>query len=211
MKLSVKEFEAKINADSLRIAFIGMSNIGKSHLATMLGRIDGFCHFEVDKQIQNSLGFGSMAEISDWLGFPWDKEYKRRASKYLQLEARHSLNAKAQKSLILDTTGSVVHIDNNSIKTIKQNYLVIYLKAKKEDIAKLRNTYFQQPKPTIWGDYYKKYQGLSEPDSLLKSYPGLLAARDKLYSEMADIIIDASGFHGVEKGRQVLQMIKSAL
>lgn len=53
-------------------------------------------------------------------------------------------------------------------------WLIIYIKASPSDIDALIDRYFQFPKPTIWGEEFKRIDGKSDKQSLLACYPTLL-------------------------------------
>ena len=213
MLLSAAEFDQKLAQGQLRIALIGMSNIGKSYTAQRIAKADGFqCH-DVDAQIQAKLGISTMGHMADWMGHPFADGYSEKAEKYLRLEANFSLAAAQDKgNLVLDTTGSVVHIPNNGKLSLNNRYLIIYIKANEGDIDTLVKRYFKYPKPTIWGDCFRLIDGKSSMDSLLASYPGLLALRAKLYAKLANITISASDFANPDiADEDILPLIRSYL
>jgi len=191
--LSAAEFDSRKAQGQLRIALIGMSNIGKSYTAKRITKADGFESYDVDAQIQAKLGKTSMGAMADWMGHPFTDGYGERSVEYLRLEAEISLAASQGKdNLILDTTGSVIHIPNEDIISINSNYLIVYIKASEADLETLVDRYFKYPKPTIWGDCYHKVDGKSDLDSLLACYPNLLTLRARLYTKFADITIEAA-------------------
>ena len=213
MHYSRQEFISKINQQELSMAFIGMSNIGKSYLSKILAMDKNFTRIDVDFEIQKQLGFKTMQEIANWLGFPWQDNYDDRARQYLDLEAKISLKqyANEKNNIVLDTTGSVVHLDSVAINNIKNRYLVIYLKARKDDLAILKKRYFTHPKPTIWGEYFQNSHNFDNKTRLMKDYPKLLMARERLYQDMADIIIPASNFKDCQTPEAILKQISDAL
>ena len=197
MLLSQEQFRENLTNNQLRIALIGMSNIGKSHWAQQLSSLHGFTIFEVDKAIQEQLGFSSLRETAKWMGHPFDVGYKSNAKQYLGCESKLTLMAdKTNGNLVLDTTGSVIHMSNNSIKVLYNNYLVVYLKASLTDINMLVKRFTSSPKPLIWGDYYKEYDGKTQAENLALSYPKLLKARAKLYTNFADVVLEVAQLKG---------------
>ena len=76
--LTKSEFDAHIANKTLRLAFVGMSNVGKSYRSKILRDESGFDWYQVDKEIMKSLGFSSMEEVSKWLGLPHAVTYQER-------------------------------------------------------------------------------------------------------------------------------------
>ena len=111
MQLSRAEFEARYAAGTLRVAFIGMSNIGKSYTAMRLATDDKFSLIEVDKLIMKELGQGSMDDFANWQGQPYSDGYAERELESIELESNITKAAMRDVvgNTILDTTGSVIH------------------------------------------------------------------------------------------------------
>lgn len=213
MLLSAAEFDQKNAQNQLRIALIGMSNIGKSYTAQRIAKADGFECYDVDAQIQAELGKKDMGAMADWMGHPFTDGYAAKAAEYLSLEAELSLAAgHGEGNLVLDTTGSVIHIPDEDIISLNNNYLVIYIKANDADISTLIDRYFKYPKPTIWGDCYHPVAEKPDLDSLLACYPDLLALRAKLYKELADITIEAADLANPDiADKDILPLIRNYL
>jgi len=135
MLLSSADFDAKRAKGDLSIALIGMSNIGKSYTAHRIAKANGFAHYDVDTLIQAKMDNPSMAAMAKWMGQPYADGYAHRAAEYLALETELTLAADQQSgNQILDTTGSVIHIDDSALKAIKNNYLIVYIQANLGDI-----------------------------------------------------------------------------
>ena len=88
--LTRAEYDAHIADNSLRIAFVGMANVGKSFRSKVLRDQFGFDWYQVDKEIIKSLGFTGMEEITQWLGLPSAATYEERERVYLDAEAKHT-------------------------------------------------------------------------------------------------------------------------
>jgi len=211
VRLTQAEFDEKRTQGTLRLALIGMSNIGKSYTAQRLVRAEGFTCYDVDAAIQAEMGNPNMQEMAKWMGHPYTDGYAKKAAKYLALEAELSLKANTQiGNLILDTTGSVVHIPDTAKQKLKDNFLIVYIKASPADIDILTQRYFKYPKPTIWGDSFQKISGKSNRASLLTCYPHLLKHRAKLYENMADISVQASVLTNQDlKDADILPLLQS--
>jgi len=213
MLLTAAEFDQKIAQGQLRIALIGMSNIGKSYTAQRIAKADNFACFDVDDQIQAKLGKNGMGAMADWMGHPFTDGYAAKSAKCLSHEAELSLSANSgEGNLILDTTGSVVHIPHENLISLNNSYLVIYIKANEADIDILIDRYFKYPKPTIWGECYHAVEGETDMDSLLTCYPDLLALRAKLYAKLADITIAAADLANPDiADKDIIPLIRSYL
>ena len=209
MRPNPAEFDRLYRDGALRIALIGMSNVGKTHWARTLKQRYGFVHYEVDERIQEILSLSSIANTAHWMGGPEDQAYEKNASRYLKLEAEHTLAAEEiPGNLILDTTGSVIHLAEEIKRNIKNKYLIVYLRASKADSARLIKHFTVSPKPLIWDIYYQKSNGESETETIAKCYPKLLSARHRLYSYLADLTLPAGSF---SKTHEWLDIIRAAL
>lgn len=213
MLLTAAEFDRKTAQNQLRIALIGMSNIGKSYTAQRIAKTSGFSCYDVDAQIQAKLGKNTMSAMAEWMGHPYSDGYAEKSAEYLNLEADLSLAANQGKgNLVLDTSGSVVHIPQKNKISLNNSYLIVYIEANDADIDTLIDRYFKYPKPTIWGDCYHVIDGKSAQDSLVSCYPDLLAHRAKLYAELSNITIKAADFSDPNMSSEdILLLIRSHL
>lgn len=192
MLLNQSEFDKRLKNKTLQIALIGMSNIGKSHWARRFKSRHGFQHYEVDNQIQDKLSLSSISRSAEWMGHPFDDKYQERATEYLALETELTFNAsKLDGNLILDTTGSVIYLPAQNLEAVTDDFLVIYLAARPDDLKRLTKRFKTSPKPLIWGDHYRKVEGLNDEESMTHLYPSLLSIRDSMYRNLADIELEA--------------------
>ena len=194
MKLTKAEFAERYAKGALKIAFIGMSNIGKSYTALRLATHYEFKLIEVDKIIWENLGHDSMEAFAQWQGHPYTQGYSERERESIALESqatRAALNTQEQNPMI-DTTGSVIYVDQDVLKKLKQDYYVVYIEAMQDHIGRLKVQYFKHPKPLIWAGHYKKIDGLSESESILQCYPKLLESRAKSYAKLADVTLPST-------------------
>jgi len=188
MKLSAKKFQQAYTDNSLKIAFVGMSNIGKSFTASRLAEAFEFKLIEVDKLIWNRLGHDTMDEFAAWQGHPFEEGYAERESLSIEMENHATLSAvnSAKGNTILDTTGSVIYIDPENIRRLKEEFYVVHIKAEPSDMERLKFDYYDNPKPLIWHRQYRPKPGLSDSENILACYPKLLMSRAKEYAVMAD-------------------------
>jgi len=193
VKLSRSEFETKYSSGNLRLAFIGMSNIGKSYTAKRVADRFEFTLVEVDKLIWEELGHDDMASFAEWQGQPYSKGYSEREYKSIGLETTATQKALRINSpnTILDTTGSVIYTGDNVLKELSRTHYVVYIQATEQALERLKLQYFQQPKPLIWKNYFEQVPGQSDKDAVLASYPKLLKARAESYESLADTVLSS--------------------
>ncbi|GHA83976.1 hypothetical protein GCM10009069_04160 [Algimonas arctica] len=193
MKLDRAEFDRRYAAGNLKLALIGMSNIGKSYSGMRLATQFDFSLIEVDRLIWDALGETDMDAFAAWQGQPYSAGYAERERQSMAMESdatQKSLTTTARNPL-LDTTGSVIYTDAAVLDQIRKDWFTVYIEAAPEHLDRLKSQYFAQPKPLAWQEHYQKRDGLSETESLLASYPDLLAARADDYRALADLTISS--------------------
>ena len=199
MQLASKEFHKRFESRRLKIAFIGMSNIGKSYTANRLSNFYGFECIEIDNLIWESLGYDSMSELAAWQGQPYEEGYAEREAKSIKLESQALSKAmdlaqdKDVGNVIIDTPGSVIYTDEMALARLKSEFLIVHIKAAPHDIKRLKLDYFANPKPLVWAGHFKADDKISNQENILSCYPGLLAARAKQYAQLSDVTL-GSGF-----------------
>ena len=195
MNLSPPEVQSRYRRGDLRIALLGMSNIGKSYFAARLVRDFSFQSVEVDQLIQSKLGQGSMDDHANWLGQPYSEGYTVRETKAMQLEGDATKEAmdfcQTAGNAVLDAPGSVIYVNDDILKQLKLSFWLIYIEANEDDIERLRKLYVTSPKPLIWKDSFNPSLGKSNKEAVLASYPNLLSQRSKTYESLADITLPA--------------------
>ena len=194
MKLTSRQFLNNLESGKLRLAFVGMSNIGKSYTAERLARHYKLDLVEVDKIIWSRLGFDDMEDFADWQGQPYEEGYAEREKELIQLEAEATQKAvdNSDAGQILDTTGSVIYIDPTIRRALKEAFFVVHIKAEPNDMERLKWDYFDNPKPLIWGRQYRPKPSLSDRENIFECYPKLLMSRAKDYTAMADATVTSS-------------------
>jgi len=194
MKLSRAEFDARYAAGTLKVAFIGMSNIGKSYTAMRLATKYDFSLIEVDKIIWENLGHDSMDAFAEWQGHPYTDGYAEREKHSIALETeatRKALKTDGHNPMI-DTTGSVIYTDEDVLKYLRQNYYIVYIEAMEDHLERLKVQYFKHPKPLVWAGHYEKLEGKTKIESILECYPKLLTSRGKAYAQQADATVSST-------------------
>ncbi len=191
------------------LIFVGMSGVGKSHLARLLGT-GGYRTFDVDSLIAAELhtlvtperGEQPVAAVGRWMGMPWTAGFDAREAQYLALEervTRRALDEAVTERLptVIDTTGSVVYLPEPIQLRLAAEGCVVYLHTPPEDRARLCEQYLRKPKPVCWGGLFESRPGETTRSAVERLYPELLATRDARYAKLAHIRIEGPELHGV--------------
>jgi len=194
MDLSRAEFDSRYALGTLKVAFIGMSNIGKSYTAMRLATKYDFSLIEVDKIIWENLGHDSMDAFAEWQGHPYTEGYDDREKHSISLESNATRNAlkTARHNPMIDTTGSVIYTDADVLEALSKEYYVVYIEAMEDHIERLKTQYFKHPKPLVWAGHYEKLKGKTETESILECYPKLLTSRGKAYAKHANVTLPST-------------------
>lgn len=212
-QLRQHEFGHHVEKGTLRLAFVGMSNVGKSRRAEALARDCGFFHHNVDTHIAHDLGLKSVQEIGEWLGYPNTEGYAQREKQYLDLEHKHTNLGTLDtggKNLVFDTTGSVVYLPDETIAWLRDNTLIVYLSVDDTDMEEMMERFFANIKPLVWGDKFSKKEGQQVGEAIRDSYPLLLQYRAEKYTTLSHLTISASLFWNAS-GQETLNIIKQNL
>lgn len=205
------EFDEAMRAGELRVALVGMSNAGKTKAGRALQKTGDFEHYEVDADIRRSLGLTNMNELADWLGLPDSDGYSEREKKYLELEEMYTtVERNAAKNLVLDTTGSVVHLSDQAQQKVREDALVVHFDVGNSTLDTLIEKFFETPKPIVWGEYFAPREGEGVRETLIRSYPKLLQERLQRFRSLSHINIPAATID-LSDGRAILTSIRSHL
>lgn len=193
MILTAKEFASRYEDNRLKIAFIGMSNIGKSYTASRLQSAYKFDVIEIDSLIIKELGKTSMADFAAWQGQPYEQGYAKREARSIELETKAVIEAlnTASHNTLIDTPGSIIYTNSKALKKLKNECLIVYIRAQNSDIERLKRDYFENPKPLIWKDHFKANKSQSDFENIMNNFPNLLRSRAEAYAELADITLEA--------------------
>lgn len=211
--LTRTEFDAHVNAKTLRLSFVGMSNSGKSYRARILERECDFFWYQVDEDIQKELGINGQEAMSTWLGYPSSSTYREREKKYLDLEGSFTSQAAMSshgKNLVFDTTGSVAHLSSMAHTALREHTLVVHLDVGEDSIDEMLIRFFKDPKPVAWSGYFTQNENENVEDAVRRSYPMLLRERLKKYRALAHVNIDARTLYDTS-GSDTLQIIREKL
>ncbi len=204
--LRVNDLDLNRKNGRLKIAVIGMSNIGKSYWTERLQDYLKVPGIEIDAQIQNKLAVDTLTDSAKWMGQPGSARYEENARRYLEIENAATLDAIATPgNLIIDTTGSVVHLDAETLAQLKYETLIVYLSADPQSEQTLIERYREVPKPLIWDGLH------SDPHAMdrTQDYRRLLRARAKMYAQLADVTIPVSSLTANDGGSDLWQCVKN--
>ncbi len=211
--LTQAEFDAHIAKRTLCLAFVGMSNVGKSYRSKVLRDESDFMWYDVDGEILKEFGFKTLDEISQWLGYPSSEGYVEREKQYLECENVHTkvdfLDA-IGKNLVFDTTGSVIYLPASTHAWLRDNCLMVNLVADENSVGHMTEKFFEYPKPVAWAGLFVSKEGESDTETLKRCYPHLLSHRLKKYRELANIHIPAEAMRD-KNGPETLNEIRNYL
>ena len=137
--------------------------------------------------------------MGEWMGFPYERDYKRRESQYLncEIEVLHEILEHLERTknatgenIVVDTTGSVVYAGEDILGKLPRYTTVVYLPVPSEVREGLLKAYISKPHPMLWRDAFSKAPGETNEESLARGYPRLLSSRERLYARYADVKIE---------------------
>lgn len=212
VQITPVEWDACLANRTLKLAFVGMSNAGKSHHSRVIRDECNFMWYEVDAAIQQDLGFSGMGEISKWLRQPYTEGFKQRQQRYLESEARSTkVNLEmGGKNLVFDTAGSCIYLNQEILNWLRNEMIVVNIDVEEEDIEQVTQRYIRGIKEIVWGDFFKKKEGETNEDALRRCFPILLQDRIRRYRELAHLTIPSMKLHN-KSGVEKLEVIKSYL
>jgi shikimate kinase len=181
----------------LRLALIGMSGSGKTFWTKKLaasGAPAVSCDDRIEQKLAPRLAAGGYAGINGvaaWMGWPDSATYIERESEYLAEEIHAldeiltELEAHPGKSLVLDTTGSVIYAGDNLLMRLRRQVTIVHLAASAEEQQLLIDRYLNDPKPVLWRGAFQARAGEEPRETVARCYPALIAARRQSYEALA--------------------------
>ncbi len=181
----------------LRLALVGMSGAGKTFWTKRLaasGYLAVSCDDGIEKMLAQRLAAGGYAGINGvaaWMGWPDSATYLERESAYLAEEIHildeilSELEKQPQKSLVLDTTGSLIYTGNNLLMRLRRQMTIVHLAASAEEQQLLIERYLNDPKPVLWRGAFQARAGETPRETVARCYPALIAARRQSYEALA--------------------------
>jgi len=179
------------------LALIGMSGTGKTFWSRRLaeaGHRIVSCDDLIGRRLAEHLPNGERAGINDlaaWMGWPDSPSYAPREAQYLAEEigalddVLTDVERAPEKSLILDTTGSVIYTGNHLLLRMRRRMTVVYFAASRAEEQLLIERYLSDPKPVLWRGAFQAKAGEAPRDTVARCYPALIAARRQSYEALA--------------------------
>lgn len=125
------------------------------------------------------------------MGWPDSPKYAEREAQYLEEEIHTlgeiltGLEREWERSLVLDTTGSVIYTGNNLLLRLRRRMTVVHLAASADEQQLLIERYLSDPKPVLWRGAFQPKLGESARETVARCYPALIAARRQSYEALA--------------------------
>ncbi len=178
-----------------------MAGAGKSHWSKKLEK-ESFTRISCNELIGQDLA-GILKKSGDttfnlakWMGHPYEEGYKEKSKKYLELEKNavkkiHKLlTHMVNENVVIDTTGSIIYLDNKLLKLLKNKTRVIWLDTPRRVLKEMYSAFLKKPKPIIWGSSFTQKPNELPDKALTRSYKHLLYFRLKKYKELAHMRFD---------------------
>ena len=188
----------------LRLALIGMSGAGKTFWSRRLASA-GYLAVSCDDKIEERLaprlhagGYTGINGVAAWMGWPDSPAYAERESQYLCDEIAvledvlDDLARSPEKSLVLDTTGSVIYTGNHHLLRLRKLMTVVHLAASPDEQQLLIERYLSDPKPVLWRGAFQPKEGETPRQTVSRCYPNLIAARRQSYAALAHGTIEVA-------------------
>jgi shikimate kinase len=184
----------------MRLSLMGMAGSGKSHWSRKLAQ-HGFRHLCCDDMIEAKLAprlmrsDGATMKVAEWMGFPYEPDYKERESQYLSYETEvmreilEYLENTPEERIVVDTTGSVIYTGEEILTRLQRFTTIVYLATPPEVQEQLLNAYISNPHPMLWRGIFSKERNETEEEALARCYPRLFFARKRLYERYAEVTV----------------------
>lgn len=186
------------------LAFVGMSGTGKTFWSRRLaeaGHRIVSCDDLIGRRLAEHLPNGDRARINDlaaWMGWPDSANYAAREAQYLteEIDALDEVLTEVERaperSLILDTTGSVIYTPNHLLLRMRRDMTIVYFAASRAEEQLLIERYLSDPKPVLWRGAFQAKAGETPHDTVARCYPALIAARRQSYEALAHATLHVS-------------------
>ena len=206
----------------VRLALIGMSGAGKTFWTKKLAE-SGVPAISCDDRIEQKLaprlavgGYAGINGVAAWMGWPDSATYAERESEYLTAEIHTldevltGLDKQREKSLVLDTTGSVIYTGNNLLMRLRRQMKIVYLAASAEEQQLLIERYLSDPKPVLWRGAFQPKPKDSPRETVAHCYPALIAARRQSYEALAHCTLQVAALRdGSLDATAFLEMVRA--
>jgi hypothetical protein len=196
-----------------RLALVGMSGSGKSFWTKKLataGWRSVCCDDLIEQRLAPRLATGEHSGINGvaaWMGWPDSMSYVQREAEYLAEEIgvmdEFLSNLEKETSvapIVLDTTGSVIYVQNNILMRLRRQMTVVHLANTEDEQRLLVARYLNDPKPVLWrGTFHVKDQETPR-ETVARCYPLLIASRRKSYETLAHCAVQVSELRATHAG-----------
>lgn len=207
----------------MRLALIGMSGSGKTFWTKKLAEKDApavFCDDQIEQRLAPRLGPGGYSGINGvaaWMGWPDSPTYAEREAEYLAEEIHtldevlNELEQKPEKSLVLDTTGSVIYAGNHLLMRLRRQMTIVYLAATEQERQLLIKRYLNDPKPVLWRGAFQPKSGETPRETVTRCYPVLIEARRRSYEALAHCTVQVGELRTTLDSEQFLEKVRKQL
>ena len=207
-----------------RLALIGMSGVGKTFWAKKLASA-GWPSISCDDLIENKLsqqlaagGHAGINGVAAWMGWPDSSTYVEREAQYLAQETAAldevltQLEKNTGKSMVLDTTGSLIYTGNNLLMRLRKRMTIVHLAASAQEQQLLIERYLSDPKPVLWRGAFQPRSGEAPRQTVARCYPALIGARRQSYQALAHCTLEVAALRDpVLDAASFLAMIQSKM
>jgi shikimate kinase len=207
----------------MRLALIGMSGSGKTFWTKKLAENGApalFCDDKIEQRLAPRLGPGGYCGINGvaaWMGWPDSPTYAEREAEYLAEEIHtldevlDELEQSPEKSLVLDTTGSVIFAGNHLLMRLRRQMTIVYLAATEQERQLLIERYLNDPKPVLWRGAFQAKRGETPRETVARCYPALIEARRRSYEALAHCTLQVGDLRTAIDAEQFLERIRKQL
>jgi hypothetical protein len=207
----------------LRLALIGMSGAGKTFWAKKLagrGAQAVFCDDKIEQRLAPRLwpgGYSGINGVAAWMGWPDSPTYAEREAEYLAEEIHtldevlDQLEENPDKSLVLDTTGSVIYAGNHLLMRLRRQMTIVYLAATEEERQLLIERYLNDPKPVLWRGAFQPKSGETPRETVARCYPALIEARRRSYEALAHCTLQVGDLWAAIDAEQFLEKVRTQM
>ena len=211
-------------AEPLRLALVGMSGVGKTFWTKKLAATQYpavSCDDRIEQKLASRLaagGYTGINGVAAWMGWPDSETYAERESDYLAEEIHTldeiltELERHPDKSLVLDTTGSVIYAGNNLLMRLRRQMTIVHLTASGKEQQLLIERYLNDPKPVLWRGAFQPRAGEKPRETVARCYPGLVSARRQSYEALAHCTLQVAELRdGSLDAAAFLKMVESKI
>lgn len=207
----------------MRLALVGMSGSGKTFWTKKLaeqGAPAVFCDDKIEQRLAPRLGPGGYLGINGvaaWMGWPDSPTYAEREAEYLAEEIHtldevlQELEENPKKSLVLDTTGSVIYAGHHLLMRLRRQMTIVYLAATEQERQLLMERYLNDPKPVLWRGAFQAKSGETPRETVARCYPALMEARRRSYEALAHYALRVAELRAPLDAEQFLEKVRKQM